>query len=125
MSLGGVLKKSDKDFVFSPAIADQIKALGANLKRARVRRRITQQQLADRAFVSRQLIVKIEQGNPSVSLGVLAQVLWCFGLLDDMAALANPDTDKHGKWLEEKELPKRVKKRPAADPLLRFLAEGG
>lgn len=115
------MKKSAEDFVVSEYMVEQMKILGKNLKRARVRRSMTQQELADRVFVSRQLIAKIEKGNPSVSLGVLANVLWCFGLQEDFSKIAYPDSDEHGKMLEERELRSRVRKRTSSDPLQRFM----
>jgi len=86
---------------------NRLEELGANIKKARTRRGITQKDLANRVSASHVTISKLEKGNPSVGLGVLLMVLDVMGLVDDMANLANPTTDTVGIALEEAQ-PKKV-----------------
>ena len=83
--------------------------LGGDIKAARLRRRITMTLMAERAFVSRSTLQKIEQGDPSVSLGVYATVLFILGLSERIADLADAGTDSVGLQLDEDRLPQRVR----------------
>ncbi len=83
--------------------------LGADIKAARLRRRITMTLMAERAFVSRSTLQKVEQGDPGVSLGVYATVLFILGLSERIADLADVSTDSVGLQLDEERLPQRVR----------------
>lgn len=83
--------------------------LGADIKAARVRRRITMTLMAERAFVARSTLQKVEQGDPGVSLGVYATVLFILGLSEGIADLADVGTDNVGLQLDEERLPQRVR----------------
>lgn len=56
--------------------------LGLRLKKARIARRETQADLGARAGVSRQLIARMEQGDPSVALARWVGVSAILGLLE-------------------------------------------
>lgn len=83
--------------------------LGADIKSARSRRRITMALMAERAFISRSTLQKVEQGDPSVSFGVYATILFILGLSERISELADASTDSLGLQLEEERLPKRVR----------------
>lgn len=83
--------------------------LGADIKAARLRRRITMTLMAERAFVARSTLQKVEQGDPGVSLGVYATVLFILGLSERIADLADVGTDSVGLQLDEERLPQRVR----------------
>ncbi len=85
--------------------------LGADIKAARLRRRIPTTLMAERVFISRSTLQKVEQGDPGVSLGVYATTLFVLGLSDRIAELANVTTDSVGLQLEEARLPKRIRVR--------------
>jgi len=82
--------------------------LGSDLRDARRRRRIPTALLAERARISRATLVKVEKGDPSVSLGIYASVLFSLGLLERLAALAEAGADTVGLRLEEERLPQRI-----------------
>lgn len=63
--------------------------LGIDIKSARLRRRITTTLMAERAFVARSTLQKVEQGDPGVSLGVYATVFFILGLSEPIADLAD------------------------------------
>jgi hypothetical protein len=71
--------------------------------------------LAQRASISRTTLSKIEDGNPQVSLGLYAIVLYLLGLLDHLAELADMRNDERGLLLEEEQLPQRVRLSPKRD----------
>ncbi len=56
--------------------------LGLRLRQARIERRETQEDLGVRAGISRQLLARMEQGEPSVALGKWIRVSSILGLLD-------------------------------------------
>ncbi len=56
--------------------------LGLRLRKARIERRETQEGLGVRAGISRQLLARMEQGEPSVALGKWIRVSSILGLLD-------------------------------------------
>lgn len=83
--------------------------LGGDIRAARLRRRIPTTLMAERAFISRSTLQKVEQGDPSVSLGIYATILFILGLSERIADLADPGTDALGLALEEERLPRRVR----------------
>ena len=86
-----------------------LRKLGADIKSARLRRRITTTLMAERAFIARSTLQKVEQGDPGVSLGVYATVLFILGLSERIADLADTGTDSVGLQLEDARLPRRVR----------------
>jgi transcriptional regulator with XRE-family HTH domain len=56
--------------------------LGLRLRKARIRRKITQADLGARTGISRQLIIKMEKGDPTVSLARWVKVSTALDLLD-------------------------------------------
>lgn len=86
-----------------------LRKLGRNLREARLRRRIPVAILAQRASISRMTLNRIEKGDPGVSAGAYATVLFAVGMLDRLADVADPRHDSVGLELEEEHLPKRVR----------------
>lgn len=68
-----------------------LKELGENIKLARLRRKISSEQMAERKGTSRKTIYNIEQGSPSVSIGSYLQVLFVVGLEKDLLKVAGED----------------------------------
>jgi transcriptional regulator with XRE-family HTH domain len=85
--------------------------LGADIRKARLRRRITTTMMAERAFITRTTLRKVEQGNPGVSLGIYATVMFVLGLIPRLAELADTRSDELGLQLEEERFPQRVRQR--------------
>jgi transcriptional regulator with XRE-family HTH domain len=65
--------------------------------------------LAERALISRTTLTKVEKGEPGVSLGIYAAVLFVLGLADRLGDLASAETDAVGLALEEERLPERIR----------------
>jgi transcriptional regulator with XRE-family HTH domain len=83
--------------------------LGDDIRTARLRRRIPTALMAQRASITRPTLLKVERGDPSVSLGIYAVVLFVLGLTPRLAGLADSGTDELGLQLEEERLPKRIR----------------
>lgn len=86
-----------------------LRRLGQDIRDARKRRGLAMQTVADRAFTSRKTLQRIEQGEYAVNIGIYAAVLNALGLLDGLAALADPANDKVGMELASASLPKRIR----------------
>lgn len=85
-----------------------VRKLGQDIRDARRRRRIPTTVMAERASISRTTLVKVEKGDPSVSLGIYAKVLFVLGMIERLADLLDPSTDVRGLELEGEELPERI-----------------
>lgn len=89
-----------------------LRKLGTDIRDARRRRRIPTAVMAERAFISRMTLNKVEKGDSGVSLGIYATVLFVLGMTDRLAELADPRHDAVGLSLEEERLPQRIRIRP-------------
>lgn len=85
--------------------------LGEDISAARRRRRIPTALMAERAFTTRKTLGKVERGDPTVSLGIYASVLFVLGMVDRLGALVDPSTDRLGLELEDEQLPVRIRSR--------------
>ena len=83
--------------------------LGQDIRSARLRRRIATTTMAERAFITRPTLAKAERGDPSVSLGIYATILFVLGMTPRLADLADTRTDDVGLQLDEERLPKRIR----------------
>jgi transcriptional regulator with XRE-family HTH domain len=103
-----------------PRSAAELRALGARLRDARLRRRFSMATVCARADISRPTLYKIEAGDPAVTMGNYVQVLRVLGLERDVALLAKDDV--LGRSLQDEALParrrapRRVAKRPVPRP---------
>ncbi|MCF6300662.1 MAG: helix-turn-helix domain-containing protein [Proteobacteria bacterium] len=82
--------KTKKKLLFLQA-QKTLAVLGDNIKLARLRRRLSMQQVSERAGISRSTLVKIESGNDGVSIGSYFQVLSVLRLDDDLLLVAKDD----------------------------------
>ena len=85
--------------------------LGADLRAARLRRRIPMALVAERASISRTTLANIEKGDGGVALGNYARVLLALGLLDRLAELADARYDETGLAIASEQLPQRIRQR--------------
>ena len=86
-----------------------LRKLGQDIRAARRRRRIKAAILAERAGISSPTLRKIEKGEPGVSMGMYARVLFSLGMIERLAVLADVKNDDLGLMLEEERLPERVR----------------
>lgn len=90
------------------SVRQSLKKLGRDIRNARLRRRIGLELLAERSMVSRSVLNKIQNGDPGVSIGAIASVLFALGMGTPLAMLADLKNDPSGQMLDEERLPKRV-----------------
>lgn len=91
-----------KKQILFPRHKEVLKLMGANIKLARKRRKLTTTQVAERANISRSTLYLIEKGNPSVALGAYFNVLRVLGLQNDFLKIASDD--EFGRKLQDLEL---------------------
>ena len=103
--------KSDVRDTLPPRLLRTLQKLGGDIAIARRKRAFTVAMMAERTGVSRTTYFKVEKGDPSVSLGVYAMVLFVLGFEETLARVADPQTDQTGLVLDVERLPKRVRAR--------------
>ena len=84
------------------ALTQQLQLMGARIMLARKRRHLSMQDVADRAAVTRLTVSKVEHGDPTVSMGIYARVLFALNLEKDISLLAADDA--LGRQLQDAEL---------------------
>ena len=97
-----------------PAAAQALRALGENLAIARVRRRESQRTWAKRLGISVPTLIRMERGDPGVSVGIYATALWLMGRVAALPATAAPAEDKGALESEVRGAVKRRAVRSAA-----------
>ena len=90
-------------------VSRALRKLGRDIRDARRRRRIPVTILAERASISRTTLSKVERGDPGVSAGTYATVLFTLGMAERLADVADPRHDAIGRELEEEHLPERIR----------------
>ena len=82
---------SNKTPTLLPRIQRILEELGENIRLARLRRKLSTIQVAERAGMGRTTLVKIEQGHPGVGIGQYLNVLKVLGLEKDFLLVAKDD----------------------------------
>ena len=77
--------------VLLPKLTKILAETGENIKLARLRRKLTAEQVAERAGISRSTLWQVEKGLSSVSFGTYAQILFVLGLEKDLLLIAKDD----------------------------------
>ena len=68
-----------------------LELVGENIRLARLRRKLTTEQVAQRANIGRSTLWHVEKGSEHISIGIILQVLSVLGLADDMKGIAAND----------------------------------
>lgn len=76
--------------------------LGEHIQLARLRRKFSTEQVAERAGISRKTVYNIEQGVPTVAIGSYLQVLFVLSLEKNLSMVAA--TDPLGRKLQDARL---------------------
>ena len=90
-------------------VARSLRKLGSDLRDARRRRRISTQIMAERVGISRTTLSKAEKGDPGVSVGTLATLLFVLGLDERLSEIADVRHDTVGLDLSDELLPQRIR----------------
>jgi transcriptional regulator with XRE-family HTH domain len=100
----------------APAAVELVaQEFGGHIAEARKRRRWTQEELARKAGITRQTLMKIERGNLGTALTAYIAVLWAMGLHHSFAALVAAERDPEGQALERSRLGARIRHGHSAD----------
>jgi transcriptional regulator with XRE-family HTH domain len=85
-----------------PSSHKVLREFGENIKLARRRRKLSAEQVSERANIGRTTLWQIEKGEPSVAMGFYFQVLFVLGLEKDLLKVAVDDI--LGRKLQDVEL---------------------
>lgn len=84
------------------SLTKNLEIMGEQIMMARKRRHLSMQDVAERATVTRLTVSKVEKGDPTVSMGIYARVLFALNLENDITRLASDDA--LGRQLQDAEL---------------------
>jgi transcriptional regulator with XRE-family HTH domain len=93
----------------SPKSRVALKRLGQDIRDARLRRSMAVTDLAVRAGVSPNTILRLEHGEPGVGIGTLADTLVVLGLIDRLGDLIDIRKDELGLALTNERAPRRAR----------------
>lgn len=82
---------SGKKTFLLPGPEKILKELGTNLKLARKRRKLSREQVAERAGIARSTLQLVEDGSAGVAMSNYLQVLFVLGLEKDLLRVAADD----------------------------------
>ena len=82
---------ANKKIVLLPKARKILTEVGENIKLARLRRKLSSEQVAERANIGRTTLYHIENGDAGVSMGAYLQVLMVLRLGKDFLFLAKDD----------------------------------
>ena len=92
----------------TPVVRALVK-LGRDLSLARRRRRLTQASMAERIQTSVATLRRLENGDPRIPIGVIAQAFFVLGELNKVSELLDTANDEIGLSLMNEQVPKRVR----------------
>jgi|SRR5271154_3448346 len=93
----------------TPATREAASQLGIAIRQARLARKLTTAECAERARISRATLVRIESGDVAVRLGSWLSVLEVCNLLHLLATVSNPDADTLGRTERQEHARKRTR----------------
>lgn len=103
------MKSSRSQKALPTSVRRALRKLGQDISAARRRRRLSVALMAERAFISRNTLGRVEKGDSGVSMGIYASVLFVLGMADRLEDLADAASDQIGLSLEEERLPRRIR----------------
>lgn len=68
---------------YGPKVIRVCRQLGEQAKRSRLARKLSQELIAERARLSLSTLIRVEKGDPAVSMGSYLMVLLAIGILPD------------------------------------------
>jgi len=90
-----------------PKLQRILEELGENIRLARLRRKFSTTQVAERAGISRNTLRAVEQGRANVTFSTYVNVLHCLGLEDDLLLIARDD--ELGRKIQDAQLSTRAR----------------
>ena len=104
-----IVKNSRAQSALPLSVQRLLEKLGGDISIARRRRNLTVAIVAERAFIGRNTVTRVERGDPGVSIGIYATILFVLGIADRLNGLADPASDEVGLALEAERLPMRAR----------------
>ena len=83
-----------KNMVLTPDTLKVLERMGRQIKKARLRRNIRAEEVAEQAGISKGTLTAVEKGVPTVSIGAYAAVLCVLGLEDNLKLIAMDEEEK-------------------------------
>jgi len=80
----------------SEDLVTRVQNLGKRIRIARGRRKLRQEDLAEKTGLGLSTIKKVEAGELTTSIGAYAQALWVLGLDREIDLIADPGLDREG-----------------------------
>jgi transcriptional regulator with XRE-family HTH domain len=107
-------KSSSVAETLPPVAASALRQLGENLAIARGRRKESQRAWAQRIGVSIPTLIRLEKGDPTVSMGTYASALWLMGRVQALAEIAAPAVDLGALERDLRQVRRRSVRTPAS-----------
>lgn len=118
------MPKTPKALVrLAPQTSNALEAMGAHLAVARVRRKQSLKAWAQRVGVTIPTLMRMEAGDPGVSIGIYATALWLIGRDGELARIASPEHDRGAFELDVREAVDLGRKRALAAQRTRVTRE--
>ncbi len=95
--------------ILPPGLRRSMLKFGADLARARRKRQLTMEMMAERIGVAKSTYARIEKGDPAVAMGAYAMALFVLGFGGALGDLVDARRDEVGLMMDEERLPKRVR----------------
>ena len=83
-----------RTIILAPSTEKALEKMGLRIKKARLRRNIRAEELAEQAGISKGTLTSIEKGTVSVSIGAYASVLYVLGMEKDLELIAKDEEGK-------------------------------
>jgi transcriptional regulator with XRE-family HTH domain len=93
---------NSKKAILLPKYQKIFDGIGENIKLARKRRKLTTEQVAERAGIHRATLHRVEKGDPTVAIGHYFNVLRVLNLESDFSKIAKDD--EFGRKLQDLDL---------------------
>ena len=93
---------NSKKAILLPKYQKIFDGIGENIKLARKRRKLTTEQVAERASIHRATLHRVEKGDPTVAIGIYFNVLKVLNLESDFSKIAIDD--EFGRKLQDLDL---------------------
>jgi transcriptional regulator with XRE-family HTH domain len=96
-------------------VSRELRRIGGGIQTARLRRNMSQQELADRLAVSIHTVRAVEAGKAGTSMGTYLHAIWVLDLMGTVEQVADPALDQVGMALEASD--RRRRSRPTTGKL--------
>lgn len=100
-----------KNIILAPSTVKILEKMGAQIKRARLRRNMSVDVIAEQIGISEPTLYAIEKGSPTVSIGAYAAVLAVLELDNDLELIALDEKGKKQFWEQNLQKRERASKR--------------